>query len=81
MLWVGQVFTGAIYDLLTTRKVTEGQLDRLTGLTATTDATIRDPFPGNRIPMNRFDRVAKNILPLIPEPTFPAPEQFQVASR
>jgi len=63
------VFTGAIYDPLTTRKVRPGQVDLGTGLIATSDATIRDPFPGNRIPSQRFDRVAKNILPLFPEPT------------
>jgi hypothetical protein len=45
-----------------------GQVDPKTGLTATEKATIRDPFPSNRIPLNRFDRVAKNILPLFPEP-------------
>ncbi|MFN8009746.1 MAG: TonB-dependent receptor, partial [Terriglobia bacterium] len=65
------VYQGAIYDPVTTRNVTAGQVDRATGLTATSDATIRDPFPGNIIPSNRFDRVAKNILPLFPEPTRP----------
>jgi hypothetical protein len=66
-----KVFTGAIYDPVTTRNVTAGQVDPATGLMATSNATIRDPFPGNRIPSQRFDRVAKNILPLFPEPTFP----------
>jgi Carboxypeptidase regulatory-like domain/TonB dependent receptor len=65
------IFQGAIYDPLTTRAVTAGQVDPSTGLTATADATIRDPFPGNMIPANRFDRVAKNILPLFPEPSLP----------
>jgi len=39
---------------------------------ATTRADgTRDPFPGNIIPANRFDAVARNILPLWPAPTFP----------
>ena len=76
------VYQGAIYDPLTTRNVTAGQVDPVTGLTATADATIRDPFPGNIIPSNRFDRVTKNILPLFPEPSLPRhPEQFRVAGR
>ena len=45
------VFQGAIYDPLTTRTVTAGQVDPATGLTATSDATIRDPFPGNHHPV------------------------------
>ena len=65
------VFQGAIYDPMTTRTVTAGQVDPATGLTAAADATIRDPFPGNIIPSNRFDRVTKNVLPLFPEPSLP----------
>jgi hypothetical protein len=43
-----------IYDPLTTRTV-NGQL-------------VRDPFPGNRIPANRINAVAANILKAIPLP-------------
>lgn len=32
---------------------------------------VRDPFPGNRIPSNRFDPVAAGILGLMPNPTSP----------
>ncbi len=46
-----------IYDPLTTR------VDPLTGL------LVRDPFPGNRIPANRLDPVAQNILNFYPLPT------------
>jgi hypothetical protein len=46
---------GAIYDLATTRTV-NGQL-------------VRDPFPGNIIPVGRFDPAAKKILDLYPNPT------------
>jgi hypothetical protein len=31
----------------------------------------RSPFPGNIIPTNRFSSVARNVLPLIPDPDFP----------
>ena len=65
------VLQGAIYDPVTTRPVTAGQVDPATGLTASSTAMIRDPFPGNVIPSNRFDRVAKNILPLFPTATLP----------
>lgn len=32
---------------------------------------IRDPFPGNRIPANRFDRVGANVVKLYPLPNQP----------
>jgi hypothetical protein len=66
------VYQGAIYDSLTTANVLAEQVDRATGLTATSDATIRDSFPGNIIPANRFDRVTKNFIPLFPGLTFPS---------
>jgi len=48
---------GQIYDPATTRKVG--------------DATVRDPFPGNQIPQDRWDPVSKNILGLgLVQPTF-----------
>lgn len=31
--------------------------------------TVRDPFPNNQIPLQRFSRVSQNILPLLPTPT------------
>jgi hypothetical protein len=30
---------------------------------------VRDPFPGNRIPVDRFSSVSRAILPLLPTPT------------
>lgn len=53
------IMNGAIYDPATTR-VVNGQ-------------TVRDPFPGNIIPVNRFDPVAAKILGLIPGPTNSSP--------
>ena len=48
------IMEGAIYDAGTQRSV-NGQV-------------VRDPFPGNTIPMNRFDPVALKIQSLIPAP-------------
>ena len=44
----------AIYDPATNRSGSVG--------------IIRDPFPGNRIPANRFSSVSRNILPQLPTP-------------
>jgi Carboxypeptidase regulatory-like domain len=49
------IMNGAIYDPSTTRTV-NGQV-------------VRDPFPNNQVPMNRYDPVATKILALIPSPT------------
>lgn len=38
---------------------------------ATTSGNMRTPFPGNRIPTNRFSSVARNLLPLIPDANRP----------
>jgi hypothetical protein len=47
-----------IYDPATTR------IDPATGL------LTRDPFPGNRIPLNRIDPIGQALLNLLPNPTF-----------
>lgn len=36
---------------------------------ATTAGDVRQPFPGNSIPAARFSRIARNLIPLIPNPT------------
>ena len=41
------------------------------GLPIIYDPLTRQPFPGNRIPENRFSRISQNILPLIPDPNVP----------
>jgi hypothetical protein len=48
------VMEGAIYDITTNRTV-NGQL-------------VRDAFPGNIIPSNRFDAAAKKLIDLYPDP-------------
>lgn len=56
------VFTGAIYNPFSTRQVTAGQVDPVTGLTATNSGFVRDPFPGNKIiPSNLMDNIASSI--------------------
>ena len=39
---------------------------------ATTNGSVREQFPGNIIPASRFSRIARNVLPLIPDPTRPS---------
>jgi hypothetical protein len=62
------VLAGQIYNPFTTRKITAGQVDATTGLTATCGGFIRDPIPGNMIPPTMLDRVAKNMLQYWPSP-------------
>lgn len=49
------VLQGQIYDPASTRTAPNGQL-------------VRDPFPGNIIPANRFDPAAAKLLALFPAP-------------
>ena len=60
---------GTIFDPATTRPVTAGQVDPVTGLTATATGSVRDAFPGNRIPANRLSPNAVKLLSLYPGPT------------
>ena len=71
------ILTGAIYDPRCTRTVTAGQPDPgipgnplcpSTGLTATETTLIRDPFPGNIIPADRIDPVAKAMFDQFVDP-------------
>ena len=66
------VFQNEIYDPTTTRNVTAGQVDQKTGLIASANATIRDPFSSNGnlnvIPAGEFSNATSVLLPLIPDP-------------
>ncbi len=62
---------GTIFDPATTRSVTKGVADPVTGLMATGTGFVRDPFPGNIIPANRLDPNAIKILNLFPDPNGP----------
>jgi hypothetical protein len=44
------ILSGSIYNPFSTRYVTAGQVDTVTGLTPTASGYIRDPFAGNKIP-------------------------------
>lgn len=63
------VLAGQLYNPFTTRTVTAGQVDPITGLVATQSGFIRDPFPGNLIPAGMVDPVAANMLQFWPEPS------------
>jgi carboxypeptidase family protein/TonB-dependent receptor-like protein len=68
------VFENEIYDPTTTRKVTANQVDPVTGRTATSNATIRDPFQVgtqlNVIPAGEFSSTSSVLLSLFPDPVF-----------
>jgi hypothetical protein len=49
---------GQIYSPATTRVLTAGQPDPVTGLTAASSGLVREPFPDNQIPTSLFDPVA-----------------------
>ena len=57
---------GTIFDPATTRNVTAGQIDPVTGRTATASGFVRDAFSGNIIPANRLNPNAINLLNLYP---------------
>src|SRR6185437_15968497 len=59
---------GTVLDPATTRAVTKGATDPVTGLAATSTGYVRDPFPSNQIPYNRLDPVALGIMSLYPAP-------------
>ncbi len=59
---------GTIFDPATTRPVTQGQADPVTGLAATGTGFVRDPFQGNRIDLGRLDPNAIRLVRLYPSP-------------
>jgi len=67
------IFKNEIYDPTTTRKVTAGQVDPVTGLTANATTDMRDPFTSggkmNVIPAAEFSATSGVLLPLFPDPT------------
>jgi hypothetical protein len=60
---------GTIFDPATTRPVTQGQADPVTGIVATGTGYVRDPFLNNTLPANRLDPNAIKLLQLYPAPT------------
>jgi hypothetical protein len=55
------ILGGQIYNPFSTRAITAGQVDPTTGRVATQTGFIRDPIPGNIIPANLMDSIAKQI--------------------
>jgi hypothetical protein len=60
---------GQVFDPATTRAVTAGQTDPVTGLVATANGYVRDPFANNQIPSGRLDANAIKLMQLYPTPT------------
>jgi hypothetical protein len=64
---LGRSFSnGQIFDPATTRSVTAGQVDPVTGIMATTSGYVREAFPNNQLPAGRLDPNAIKILQLFP---------------
>ena len=60
------ILSGAIYNPFSTRQITGGQIDPVTGRPVTGLAPgvtgyIRDPLPGNIIPGNLLDKIAEGV--------------------
>jgi len=78
-----QIIPGTVLDPATTRKVTAGDVDPISGLTATSTGYVRDPFgcsasntapttgncPGlNQLPADRLNPNAIKLMNLFPDP-------------
>jgi hypothetical protein len=64
---LGRSFTnGQIFDPATTRSVSAGQVDPVTGLTPATSGYAREAFLNNQLPANRLDSNAIKLLQLYP---------------
>lgn len=63
------ILEGQIYNPFSSRLLSAGEVDPVTGLAANQSGYIRDPFPANMIPSTLIDPVAKNLIPFWPQPT------------
>jgi hypothetical protein len=73
---LGRTFrVGQIFDPATTRAVTAGKVDPVTGMLAANSGYVRDPFPGNLLcpgtTCGRIDPNAVKLLNLYPQPNLP----------
>jgi hypothetical protein len=59
---------GTVFDPATTRQLTAGQIDPVTGIAATRAGFVRDAFANNRIPAGRLNANALGLYRLYPEP-------------
>jgi hypothetical protein len=62
-------YPGEIYNPYTSRNLTVGETDPVTGLVAQQSGWIRDPFPGNIIPPPLLNPVAQAAIKYYPAPT------------
>jgi hypothetical protein len=63
------IYQNEIFNPATTRAVTAGVEDPVTGLMATQTGYVRDPFPGNIIPAADMSSPAMKLQQLYPAPT------------
>jgi hypothetical protein len=79
---LGRTFPrGTVFDPATTRSLTAGQIDPVTGIAATRTGFVRDAFPGNQIPVSRIDLNAQKLLQLYPAPNQPGLNNNYVVNR
>jgi Carboxypeptidase regulatory-like domain/TonB-dependent Receptor Plug Domain len=72
---LGRSFSnGQIFDPATTRSVTAGQVDPVTGIMATTNGYVREAFANNQLPTGRLDPNAIKLLQLFPAQNLPGVE-------
>jgi hypothetical protein len=65
------IMAGQIYNPYTTRQVSAGEPDQITGIVAQTTGLVRDPFPGNQIPSSMLTSQALTYLhAFYPSPNF-----------
>ncbi len=69
---IGRSFrSGQVFDPATTRAVTQGAVDPVTGQVASASGYVRDPFVGNILPASRLSANAIKLLNLYPVATNP----------
>src|SRR5262245_52058353 len=79
---LGRTFPrGTVFDPATTRSLTAGQIDPVTGIAATRAGFVRDAFPGNQIPTSRIDLNALKLLQLYPAANQPGLNNNYVVNR
>jgi Carboxypeptidase regulatory-like domain/TonB-dependent Receptor Plug Domain len=72
---LGRSFSnGQIFDPATTRPVTAGQVDPVTGIMATSNGYVREAFVNNQLPAGRLDTNAIKLLQLFPAQNLPGVE-------
>jgi outer membrane receptor protein involved in Fe transport len=65
---LGRTFPrGTVFDPATTRQLTAGQVDPVTGITATRAGFVRDAFANNQVPAGRLNANALRLMQLYPE--------------